>query len=170
MLGDGVQGPEPPTAEEADLEVNLTEVRPDGQEIYVQSGWLRASHRGLSDESTALRPIHTHLEEDAAALVPGEWTQIRVELFPFAHAFRAGSQLRLSVDNPGGSRPEWTFIVTDLPDGTTHTVGHSEAYPSSVLLPVVPGLAAATELPPCPSLRGQPCRTYVEYENSHVEP
>jgi hypothetical protein len=158
------------TAEEADLEVNLTEVRPDGQEIYVQSGWLRASHRGLSDASTALHPIHTHLEEDAAALVPGEWTEIRVELFPFAHAFRAGSQIRLSVDNPGGSRPEWTFIVSDLPDGTTHTVGHSAAYPSSVLLPVIPGLAAATELPPCPSLRGQPCRTYVGYENSHVEP
>ncbi|MEZ4381203.1 MAG: CocE/NonD family hydrolase [Nannocystaceae bacterium] len=158
------------TAEDADLEVNLTEVRPDGQEIYVQSGWLRASHRGLSDESTPLRPIHTHLEEDAAPLVPGAWTAVRVELFPFAHAFRAGSRIRLSVDNPGGSRPEWTFIVSDLPEGTTHAVGHNEANPSSVLLPVVPGLSAATQLPPCPSLRGQPCRAFVDYDNSYVEP
>ena len=30
---------------EADLEVTISEVRPDGQEMYVQSGWLRASER-----------------------------------------------------------------------------------------------------------------------------
>ena len=30
------------TGEDADLEVTITDVRPDGQESYVQSGWLRA--------------------------------------------------------------------------------------------------------------------------------
>ncbi|MCA9635992.1 MAG: CocE/NonD family hydrolase, partial [Myxococcales bacterium] len=154
------------TATEADLEVNLSEVRPDGKEIYVQSGWLRASHRGLAPESTELRPIHTHLAEDAAPLVPGEWIQARVELFPFAHAFRAGSSIRLAIDTPGGSRPSWTFIVADVPDGTIHTVGHDEAHPSSVVLPVLPGSEIKTPLPPCPSLRGQPCRDYVEYTNT----
>ncbi len=34
------------TAPDTDLEVTLSEVRPDGNEVYVQSGWLRASHRG----------------------------------------------------------------------------------------------------------------------------
>ena len=33
------------SAADTDLEVTLTEVRPDGQEEYIQSGWLRASHR-----------------------------------------------------------------------------------------------------------------------------
>ncbi|MCA9546106.1 MAG: CocE/NonD family hydrolase, partial [Myxococcales bacterium] len=33
------------SAADADLEVSLTEVRPDGQEGLVQHGWLRASHR-----------------------------------------------------------------------------------------------------------------------------
>ncbi|MEZ6075497.1 MAG: CocE/NonD family hydrolase [Pirellulaceae bacterium] len=32
-------------AEDVDLQVTLSEVRPDGQEMLVQSGWLRASHR-----------------------------------------------------------------------------------------------------------------------------
>ena len=35
------------TAPDTDLQVTLTEVRPDGQEEYVQAGWLRASHRKL---------------------------------------------------------------------------------------------------------------------------
>jgi hypothetical protein len=28
------------------------------------------------------------------------------------------------------------------------------------VLPVVPGVSVPTGLPPCPGLRGQPCRTY----------
>src|SRR4029079_6809541 len=37
------------TAVDTDLQVTLTEVRPDGQEEYVQAGWLRASHRKLDE-------------------------------------------------------------------------------------------------------------------------
>jgi hypothetical protein len=33
---------------------------------------------------------------------------------------------------------------------------------SRVVLPVVSGLEAPTGLPPCPSLRAQPCREHVE--------
>ena len=47
--------------DDADVEVNLSEVRPDGQEMYVQSGWLRASHRALDPKSTELWPEHTLL-------------------------------------------------------------------------------------------------------------
>ena len=39
------------TAPDTDLEVTLTELRPDGQERYVQSGWLRASHRKLDPKT-----------------------------------------------------------------------------------------------------------------------
>src|SRR5581483_7833252 len=35
------------TASDTDLQATITEVRPDGQEEYVQRGWLRASHRKL---------------------------------------------------------------------------------------------------------------------------
>src|SRR5690606_8948776 len=91
------------TGLDTDLEVTLTEVRPDGQELYLQNGWLRASHRKLDEEvSTELRPQSTHLESDDERLPEGEFALVRVEIFPFAHAFHPGSQLRITVDSPGG--------------------------------------------------------------------
>jgi predicted acyl esterase len=155
------------TATEADLEVNLTDVRPDGQESHVQSGWLRASHRKLADVSTELLPVHTHLEADAEDLTPGEWTEVRILLMPFAHVFREGSQIRISVDTPGASRAEWTFILVDhLDDQVRHSVAHSSERPSSVVLPVVDGIDVPTGRPECNALRGQPCRDYVPFENT----
>jgi len=62
------------TATDTDLQITLSEVRPDGKETYVQSGWLRASHRKLNDgESTVLRPIQTHLAADIADLPAGQF-------------------------------------------------------------------------------------------------
>jgi len=154
------------TATEADLEVNLTDVRPDGQESYVQSGWLRATHRKLSGASTELLPVHTHLEADAEALTPGEWTEARILLMPFVHIFRAGSRIRVSVDTPGASRARWKFILADLDDQVRHSVAHSSERLSSVVLPVVNNVDVPTERPACNALRGQPCRDYVPFNNT----
>lgn len=157
--------------EDADLEVSLTEVRPDGEEMYVQSGWLRASLRGLSeDDSTETWPQPSFREEDAAPLVPGEWTSVRVALAGFSHVFRAGSQIRIVVDTPGETRSEWRFDLLTFDEEVTYDVGASATYPSSVVLPVLDGVTAPTPLPACPSLRGQPCRTYAPYVNTAIDP
>jgi hypothetical protein len=37
--------------------------------------------------------------------------------------------------------------------------------PSSLILPVVPGVAVPTGIPPCPSLRNEPCRSYAPIHN-----
>ena len=59
-------------AADTDLEVTLTEVRPDGQERYIQSGWLRASHRQLDEaESTPLLPFQPLLEARRRATARG---------------------------------------------------------------------------------------------------
>ena len=153
------------TAADTDLQVTISEVRPDGGETYVQNGWLRASHRALDPtRSTELRPAHTDLRSDAADLPVGQFTPVRVELFPFAHAFRAGSQLRITVEAPGGDRPFWGFDT--LPGTPTNSVARSVGMPSSVVLPVVPSVAIPAPLPPCPALRGQPCRAYVPITNA----
>jgi predicted acyl esterase len=148
------------TETDADLEVNLTEIRPDGQEVLVQSGWLRASQRKLRDDATEMRPVKTHREADVEPLVPGEYTLSRVEIMPFAHVFRAGSRVRISVDTPGDSRAAWRFILLDQDETVEHTIAHDAAHPSSVVLPLIPGEGAPTPLPPCASLRGQVCRPY----------
>jgi predicted acyl esterase len=153
------------TVDDADLQANLTEVRPDGQEMYVQSGWLRASYRGLGPDSTELWPSPTYEQKDWAPLVPGEWTQVRVPLAGFQHVFRAGSRIRVLVDTPGGSRAAWRFALKTFPTEAVHTIGHDATHPSSVALPVLEGVTAPSGLPPCPSLRAQQCRPWQPYVN-----
>ncbi|MEP6893919.1 MAG: CocE/NonD family hydrolase, partial [Gaiellaceae bacterium] len=148
------------TAPDTDVEVTLTELRPDGNERYVQSGWLRASHRRLDfTRTTQLRPWHTDLAGDARSLPAGKFVQARVELFPFATVLRAGSRMRITVEAPGGNRPFWTFGSIPAVRTVTNDIAHSIGHPSKVVLPVIPGVAVPQALPPCPSLRGQPCRT-----------
>ncbi|HSQ00985.1 MAG TPA: CocE/NonD family hydrolase [Candidatus Dormibacteraeota bacterium] len=149
-------------AADVDLQVTLSEIRPDGQENYIQNGWLRASRRKLDEaESTELRPVATHRLADAAPLPAGEFALVRIELFPFAHAFRAGSRIRLSVEAPGGDRAIWKFDA--LPTSATVEIALDG---SRVVLPVVPGIEVPTALPPCNALRAQPCRAYEEIDNS----
>lgn len=150
------------TAADTDLQVTLTEVRPDGKERYVQNGWLRASHRKLdAARSTELRPVQTHLESDASPLPAGEFVPARVQIFPFGHVFRAGTRIRLSIEAPGGDRPLWTFRALDPAEPVTDSIAHTAGMPSRVVLPVIPGVALDAPLAPCPSLRGQPCRAFV---------
>jgi uncharacterized protein len=144
-------------ATDVDLEVTLTEVRPDGREQLIQSGWLRASHRALDEAaSTTLRPRHLHTPEAQAALTPGELTPVRVELFPVAHAFRAGSRVRLTVDGPGGNRWRWGF--DPVPGPFEVTVAHGTDHPSSLVLPVVDPDVTLPPLPACGTVSSQPCR------------
>jgi len=147
------------TTTDTDVQVTLSEVRPDGYELYIQNGWLRAARRVLDEErSTELRPVHTHLEVDEAPLTPGEFASVRVEMFPFAHAFRAGSKIRIAVGSPGGSRVLWKFDVLPEDGDVINTVGFGEMYPSRVVLPVVPDADIPTDYPVANAYRAQPAR------------
>lgn len=144
-------------ATDAEIEVTVSEVHPDGSEVYVQAGWLQLSQRALAADATELRPAISRLESEVTPLEPGgEPVLARVEILPFAHVFREGSQLRITVDTPGASRPEWRFDVA--PDPVTVSIHSSATRPSKVVLPVVPGIDVTTPLPACGALRGQPCR------------
>jgi predicted acyl esterase len=156
------------SARDVDLEVTVSEVRPDGKETYVQSGWLRASRRALdSQASTELAPVPTYRAADARPLPAGEWSEVRVPLFPFGHLFRAGSSIRVAVQPPGGNRPAWAFDAINAGSGATNELSISAGQPSRVVLPVVaePQIPE-TPLPECGSLRGQPCREYVPAANA----
>jgi predicted acyl esterase len=150
------------SARDVDLEVTISEIRPDGQEMYVQSGWLRASHRALDDEaSTRLEPVHSHTRADTAPLPRERFTLVRVPVFPFGHAFRTGSRIRLTIQAPGGNRPRWEFATVEADGEVVNSIVHSATRPSRVVLPVVDGIDVTSPLPACPSLRGQPCRAHA---------
>jgi uncharacterized protein len=157
------------SAPSVDLQVTVSEVRPDGRETFVQNGWVRASERKLDAAgSTLLEPVLSLRRADAAPLPAGRYTEVTVPLYYEGHAYRQGSRIRLEISAPGGDQPVWAFAETK-PRGTAKVfVAHSRAFPSRLILPVVPGVSVPTGLPPCPGLRGEPCRAYVPYTNDSV--
>jgi uncharacterized protein len=147
---------------DVDLQVTVSEVRPDGIETYVQSGWLRASDRKLDRAaSTLLEPVLSLRRADAAPLARGRFTQVVVPLYYEGHVYRAGSRIRITISAPGGDQPSWAFTQLTPGRRASVRVAHSPAMPSRLVLPVVPGVAVPTGLPPCPGLRGEPCRPYA---------
>jgi uncharacterized protein len=145
-------------AGDVDLEATVSDVRPNGREVYVQSGWLRASHRKLAPSSTRLRPVHTDLERDARPMPTGRYRLLRIEIPAFAQPFRTGDRLRVTLDAPGGAKPLWEFRTLD--HGQRVRVATDRRHPSSLLLTTVPGVRVPPKAPPCRSLRSQPCREY----------
>ena len=145
------------TATDTDLQITVTEIRPDGNETYIQRGWLRASHRKLDTaRSTPLRPYQTHLRADAQPLKRLQPTYMRVEIFPFAHAFRKGSRVRVYIDAPTSHTGFWAFAP--YPEPAINTVLHDAAHPSRIVLGELRGQKARGPLPACDTLRNQPCR------------
>ena len=72
----------------------------------------------------------------------------------------------MTVAAPGGDQPVWGFSQTRARGGRPRcSIAHSARFPSRLVLPVVPGVSVPTGLPPCPGLRGEPCRAYEPYAN-----
>lgn len=154
------------TAEDTDLQVTISEVRPDGQEMFVQSGLLRASSRALDTErSTELVPVPSYLAEDIAPLPADGPSEVRIPMFPIAYSFREGSQIRITITAPGGDRPAWTFDTPETGGEVTDTLSLGGATASRLVLPVLADVEPSDAQPACPSLRGQPCRRYEAAAN-----
>ena len=153
---------------DVDLQATISEVRPDGNETFVQNGWIRASERKLSTDSnnmfkrpsTALEPIPTFTAADAAPMPAGQFVKVVVPLYYEGHAYRAGSRIRVTIAAPNGTQPVWSFGQTAPSTLASVSIASSPTMPSSVALPVVPGVSVPTALPACPSLRNEPCRPY----------
>lgn len=144
------------TSRDTDLQATITEVRPDGQELYVARGWLRTAQRKLDEQaSTATLPVQTHLRSDVQPLVPGTPTLVRVAVLPFDHVFRAGSRIRLVIDAPSQTGG-WNFVPnTDL---GTNRILHDPDHPSRIVVGTVPGASAPKRHSSCDTLLNQPCR------------
>jgi predicted acyl esterase len=154
-----------------DLQATITEVRPDGKETFGQNGWVRGNERALDPaKSTLLEPVLSLRASDVSPLPPDRYVQVTIPLYYEGHAYRAGSRIRVTIAAPNGDQPIWSFSETE-PNGTaTVSIAHSKQMPSRLLLPVVPGVSVPTGLPPCPGLRGEPCRDYQPYVNRTGSP
>jgi hypothetical protein len=72
----------------------------------------------------------------------------------------------VTISAPNGTQPIWGFEHTEPAHGTAKvSIEFSRTQPSSLILPVVPGVSVPTPLPACDSLRNEPCRPYVPLVN-----
>jgi predicted acyl esterase len=159
---------------DVDLQATVSEVRPDGNETFVQNGWLRASERKLATNAknmfkqkpTVLQPIPTFAASDVEPMPADQYVPLTVPLYFEGHAYRKGSRIRVTISAPNDTQPIWSFSHTQ-PEGTTATesIAFSASMPSSLTLPIVPGVSVPTGLPACPSLRNEPCRAYQAIVN-----
>jgi predicted acyl esterase len=160
---------------DVDLQATISEVRPDGNETFVQNGWIRASERKLATSAknifkqspTLLQPIPTFAASDLQPMPANEYVPVVIPLYFQGHAYRTGSRIRVTIAAPNGAQPVWSFSQTQ-PAGTTATesVAFSRTMPSSLILPIVPGVSVPTGMPACPSLRNEPCRPYQAFVNN----
>jgi predicted acyl esterase len=157
---------------DVDLQATISEVTPDGNETFVQNGWMRASERKLAhgkhtifaQKSSLLEPIPSERAADVRPMPKGKFVKVVVPLYYEGHAYRAGTRIRVTIAGPNGTQPIWSFNKP-VPRGKSKvSVAFSRKQPSSLVLPVVPG-SIPTEQPACPSLRNEPCRSYQPLTN-----
>ncbi|MBK4992426.1 CocE/NonD family hydrolase [Pseudomonas sp. S37] len=145
-----------PMGPDMDVQVTITQLLPDGQEVYVQRGWLRMSARKLDEnKSTSVRPWRLDTPDAIEPMLPETPTLGRIEVPPFSHSFRAGTRLRIWIDAPGRTGG-YGFDTFALP--ARNQVLHDATHPSSLVLGELKGVAVTQQQPQCDSLLKQPCR------------
>jgi predicted acyl esterase len=160
-----------------DLQATVTEVSGDKKhETFVQNGWIRTDERKLASgtnnlfhqRSTLLEPIPSVKSSDVRPMPKNRFVEVVIPLYFEGHLYRAGTRIRLTIAAPNGAQPVWSFSQT-VPKGKTKvSVAFSKSMPSSLILPLVASVnvpSGAQSPPPCPSLRDEPCRTYVALKN-----
>jgi hypothetical protein len=154
-----------------DLQAMISEVRPDGKEVFVQDGWVRGNERRLfKRKSTLLEPVLGLRKSDVSALPRKRFVPVTIPLYYEGHAYRAGSRIRVTISAPNGDQPIWSFGETSPKKKANVVIAFSRRRPSRLILPVAPGVNVPTGRPPCPGLRGEPCRTYQPVPNRSAKP
>ncbi len=158
-----------PDGQDVNVQVTLSEVRPDGVEYLITNGWLDLADRAEDRRRSAgLEIVHPFTEEARQPLVQGEYVEARVDIPSFAHAFRAGSRLRLTIATPGRNHATWEFENPDYGGFVpTNLVARSPDMPSSLVLSQLDNVEVPAVAPaPCPGLRGMACRPFVATTNT----
>jgi predicted acyl esterase len=145
-----------------DLQATISEVRPDNKETFVQGGWVTGKGRKLDRrKSTPLEPVLSLRKSDFAPMPPHRFVKVTVPLYYEGHVYRAHSRIRVVISAPNGDQPIWAFSETHPKKTANVAIAMSKHRPSNLTLPVIPGMNVPVKsLPPCPGLRGEPCRAY----------
>jgi predicted acyl esterase len=141
---------------DTDFMCTLKDIDPDGNALFLQRTVLRASMRAPDQvESTRHEILQSFTQKNE--LVPGEINEVMLSLSTLGHVLRKDHQLELSILAPNAMpSPIWGFAPVSLP--SLNKVFHSAAYPSRLLLPVMPREMAKAPAPRFGALQNQPVR------------
>ena len=125
------------------------------------AGCGRASASSTHARARCSSPSRRSARATSRPLPKGRFTKVTVPLYYEGHAYRAGSRIRITISAPNGTSRSGASRRPG-PEGPRDGVGRrSRARALALGAAGVPGVAVPTPLPPCPGLRGEPCRTYV---------
>jgi predicted acyl esterase len=127
--------------------VSVFDVAPDGGEVELTRGFLKASHRKLDEErSRPWQPVHAHTESEPVE--PGRVYEYRIEVSPLASVFAEGHRFKLSIScmdhtqwpprdiELGADHQPWHVARNAT---VTHVIHRDAERPSSLLVPLVSG-------------------------------
>jgi predicted acyl esterase len=92
------------------------------------------------------------------------YVPVTIPLYYQGHGYRAGSRIRVTISAPNGDQPIWAFARPKPKGKAKVAIASARRRPSKLTVPVVPG-GIPSALPPCPGLRGEPCRDYQPIVN-----
>src|SRR5947207_12888329 len=125
----------------------------------MMNGWVRATARKVfATECTLLEPVLILRSQDVSPTPRNQFVDVTIPLYYEGHMYRAGSRIRVRISAPNGDQPIWSFGETEPAGPAEVAISYGPKRASRLVLPVVPGVSAPTGLPPCPGLRGEPCR------------
>ncbi|MBX3313025.1 MAG: CocE/NonD family hydrolase [Actinobacteria bacterium] len=155
---------------DADVQVSISLIDSSGTEWHVTSGELRLSDRKVDEATTdGLRIGRSFSAADSRSMPVDEFETVKVALPSFAQAFRPGDRLKVAISGPGRDFGAWSFEAIGE-EGTPRDVGFGPGQASRLMLGVLPGIDEVPAIEaPCPSLRGQACRTYEPRTNTTAE-
>ena len=129
------------TAPDTELFVQLVDLAPTGEQLFLQRGMLKASHRaideGLSDHTAdgrIYRPWRPHV--NPTLVTPGETVSYLIDIFPVGHVFLPGHQLVVKVHAPPIDDNDYNYVPKTIPG--QNTLSTSTEAPSSLMLPMIP--------------------------------
>lgn len=161
------------SAPDTDLAVVVSEVRPDGQEMFVSLGVQRASVRHTDAVAAAavrpgqLDPLATRpaFTLDRREPLDGGVVTVPVQIMPMGHVFNAGSRIRISIHAVGGDMERWAFDTVDSTEQNVRNTLHMGGVEASSVTLTVAGETPKRPVKlECPAV-GMPCRDYVPATN-----
>jgi len=135
------------TRTEAAVAVRVDSVDIWGKATPISTGLQSASFRAVDTtrsryvDGVMIQPWHPFTEASRQAVVPGQKMLVPVEVFPAAAVIRKGHKLRIAISASNQAQGVWPAPQQAAANGNVTTIHSEPAYPSSVVLPVVPASA-----------------------------